>query len=221
MVLPASILTGMCYSCSMKILMICGTPDEYGTVRLTAEYLKAVLEQHGLETEMYQVRDDVQGCTACGKCYKTSRCAIEDDVNMIAGKMAEAGGLIAVTPVVYGRASGKTVLFLERLFRSNPEVFSAKPAAAVPVMRRRGKEQAYEQLLDLFAQGNMLVLTSASHFVIAGTASPQSGSDEGENRNRNLLVEQMSYVLQCIRAGKEKGLPEPEEKPEKDLSYYR
>jgi len=52
-------------------------------------------EQEGAKTELIHLVDfNLNPCNGCRTCYETKNCAIEDDVEKIFKKVAEADGII-------------------------------------------------------------------------------------------------------------------------------
>ena len=84
----------------MKVLIFNGSPRKDGCTARALREVADTLHQEGVETETIQVGGlDIRGCLACGGCKTTGRCVIDDLVNEVAPKLAEADGLLVGTPV--------------------------------------------------------------------------------------------------------------------------
>ena len=104
----------------MKVLMINGSPHKDGNTALAFSEMRKVFEKNGIETEVYEIGTQaITGCRACGGCGKIGRCVIDDPVNELAPKLAEADGLVVGSPVYYASANGTLVSLLDRLFYSS------------------------------------------------------------------------------------------------------
>ena len=79
----------------MKVLMINGSPRQHGCTDTALREVAKTLEKHGIESEIYWIgTKPVQGCMACNQCVKLGRCVVNDDVNALAGRFDEFGGLV-------------------------------------------------------------------------------------------------------------------------------
>lgn len=190
----------------MKVLLIDG---ENGTALKTCA---AYLGQNGIETDTVILPDEVQGCVACGKCYRQSRCIFHDEVNEILDHAEQYDGLIVSSKVYYGKPDERTEKFLERLFRCDPAVWAMKPAACIVSLRTGTGQSAYEQINSYF--GEMIVLTSPDYHAVR-----QDG--EADRDVIFSLCAQMTWMLECIKTGIETGLGRPSGHVRKDLSYMR
>jgi multimeric flavodoxin WrbA len=76
----------------------------------------------GAETELLNLRKlHLDACRACddgwGRCRRESLCIIEDDLELVRAKMAEAAGVVLSTPVYFGNVAEVAKNFLDRLRR--------------------------------------------------------------------------------------------------------
>ena len=77
----------------MKVLILNGSPRKEGNTAIAIREMVSVFEQEGVEAEVIEVGSKVvRGCMACGACGKLGRCVLDDVVNEIAPKFAEADG---------------------------------------------------------------------------------------------------------------------------------
>ena len=80
--------------------------------------LQRVLQSMGRQTDYVSLADvQVKPCFNCGACnYKSySKCVFRDDDDWILGKIAKAGAVIVVTPILFGGYSVKTKRVLDKL----------------------------------------------------------------------------------------------------------
>ena len=103
----------------MKVLLINGSPNEYGCTYTALSEAAKSLNKNGIETEIYHIgKKAIAGCIDCGKCFETGKCVWNDDVNKLAERLDEFDGLIVGSPVYYAGPSGQITAFLDRLFYS-------------------------------------------------------------------------------------------------------
>jgi multimeric flavodoxin WrbA len=105
----------------MAVIGINGSPRKtWNTATLVSEALKGAASQ-GAETELINLYDiDFKGCTSCfacklkgGKSY--GKCAYDDDLAPVLGKMENAYAIILGSPIYLGSVTGEIRSFLERL----------------------------------------------------------------------------------------------------------
>ena len=105
----------------MKVLLINGSPNQFGaTYRALSEMVK-VFNDEGVETEIVHIgAKPISGCIACKGCYTLEGgCVIDEIVNEIAEKFKYSDGLVVASPVYYASANGTLISLLDRLFQSS------------------------------------------------------------------------------------------------------
>lgn len=197
----------------MKVLLINGSPHKDGTTNASLAEAARTLEAEGIETETVQVGQlTIRGCTACLGCRKLGRCVINDGVNEVAEKFAEADGIIVGSPVYYASPNGNLISFLDRLFYSSPFDKRMKVGAAVVCARRGGCTASFDVINKYFTISGMPVASSSYWNQVHGASSPEDAraDEEGMQTMRN-LARNMAFLIKSIGLGKEKyGLPEKE-----------
>ena len=197
----------------MKVLLINGSQHEKGcTYTALAEVAKA-LNANGVETEIYQVPQEIRGCKGCWACKKTKQCVIDDGVNEFVAKAAQFDGFVFGSPVYYASASGGLVSFMDRVFYSGGKNLAYKPAAAVVSCRRAGASTTFDVINKYFTINNMPVVGSNYWNEIHGNTAEEAAQDEEGLQTMRMLGNNMAWLLKCIALGKEAGLaPERERK---------
>ena len=197
----------------MKVLLINGSPHEKGCTYTALSESAGVLNENGIDTEIFQVGSDpIRGCVGCGGCAGKNRCVFQDQVNVALDKAAKADGFIFGSPVHYASAGGAITSFLDRMFFAGKENMVYKPGAAVVSCRRAGSTATLDQLNKYFTISSMPLVGSSYWNMVHGNTPEEVLQDkEGLQTMRN-LARNMAWLLHCIEAGKKAGIsvPQPE-----------
>ena len=197
----------------MKVLLVNGSPHEFGcTYTALAETAKA-LNENGVETEIIWLgKQALEGCRGCGACRKLWKCVIEDCVNEFMEKAAVADGFVFGSPVHYASAGGALVSFMDRLFYSSSRKLAYKPAACVVSCRRGGATATFDVLNKYFTINNMPVVSSNYWNEIHGNTAEEAMQDIEGIQTMRVLGNNMAWLLKCIEAGKAAGIEPQKEK---------
>lgn len=196
----------------MKVLILNGSPRASGNTTAALAQMEAVFAQAGVQTETVQVgREPVRGCMACGGCFRTGKCVIDDVVNRLAPKFQEADGLVVASPVYYASANATLIAVLDRLFYSTRFDKRMKVGAGVVIARRGGCSATFDELNKYFTISGMPIASSQYWNSVHGGAPGQAGQDEEGMQTMRTLARNMIFLMRSIELGKEKfGLPEQE-----------
>lgn len=196
----------------MKVLILNGSPRINGNTSVAINELVRTFEADGVETKAVQIGGkDIRGCIACGKCFETGRCAIDDIVNDIAREFEQADGLIAASPVYYASANATLIALLDRLFYSTRFDKSMKVGAAVTVARRGGCSATFDELNKYFTISGMPIAPSQYWNSVYGLNKGDAEQDAEGLQTMRTLAKNMTFLMRAIALGKEKfGLPEAE-----------
>ena len=100
-----------------KVLLINGSPHEFGCTYTALKEVADTLEKNGVETEfLYLGTKPMAGCIACRSCIKTGRCVFDDEVDRVLEKLDEYQGIVVGSPVYFAGPTGQLCAFLDRLF---------------------------------------------------------------------------------------------------------
>ncbi|MCM0648243.1 flavodoxin family protein [Clostridium swellfunianum] len=208
----------------MKVLLINGSPRAKGCTYTALCEIARELEKDNIETEIFHVGSKpIRGCMACGGCSKndSSKCVFDDDtVNIALEKAKEADGFIFGSPVHYAAASGQITSFLDRFFYAGSG-FQYKPGAAIVSCRRGGATAAFEQLNKYFTIANMPIVSSQYWNMVHGNTPEEVQQDLEGMQIMRTLGKNMSWLLKCIEAGKNAGVPLPEKEPRLVTNFIR
>ncbi len=115
----------------MSILAISGSPR----IKNTEFMLKTVLDATGQPYEIVHLKDlNIKPCTACGGCYESHECIVEDDMQELYSKLQEADALVLGSPTHFDNVTSIMLAFMQRClpFYSSCEL-EGKKAALVAV----------------------------------------------------------------------------------------
>lgn len=195
----------------MKVLMINGSPHQYGCTYTALKEVSDKLNSHGIETEfVYLGTQAVHGCIACGGCYQSGRCVFDDKVNEILEKAAEYGGMVVGSPVYYSGPNGTLCAFLDRLFYCSRGRFANKFAAAVVSCRRMGNTSSLDRLNKYFQISKMHIVSSQYWNGVHGNTHEEVMQDKEGLQIMRTLGENMAWLIKIAEAGKKAGVPMPQ-----------
>lgn len=198
----------------MKVLLINGSPHEHGCTDTALREVAGKLSEHGIETEfLYLGLKPMAGCIACGKCYESGRCAFNDQVNEVGGKLDEYDGIVVGSPVYYAGPSGQLCAFLDRLFYSSGDRMHGKFGAAVVSCRRGGASSAFDRLNKYFSISNMSVVPSQYWNQVHGFTPEDVRKDLEGMQTMRTLGENMAWLLKSVEAGRKAGVPKQQYEP--------
>ncbi|HQC55362.1 MAG TPA: flavodoxin family protein [Clostridia bacterium] len=206
----------------MKVLLINGSPHQFGCTYTALKEVADTLNKHDIETEiLYLGIKPISGCIACMSCRTTGKCVFKDIVNNVASKADEYDAFIFGSPVYYAAPSGQLITFLNRLFYSQGGKFSGKPGAAIVSCRRGGASAAFDQLNKYFSINNMPIVTSQYWNQVHGNTPEEVKQDKEGMQTMRTLGENMAWLLKSIEAGKKAGIKPPQYEPKLRTNFVR
>lgn len=211
----------------MKVLLINGSPNKEGCTHTALSEVAGALNKEGIDTEIFWIgKKPVGGCIDCGQCRTTKKCVFDDVVNEARIKCREADGIIFGSPVHYAGISGSMAGFMDRLFYSEMngnknEAFYLKPGAAVVSARRAGTLTAFDQMNKYLTIAQMPVVSSCYWNNVHGASAEEVAQDKEGLQVMRVLGRNMAYLLKCIKAGKDSGIPLPEKEKRVYTNFVR
>lgn len=198
----------------MKVLLINGSPKANGCTYTALNEIAQEIEKGGIQTEIFHVgKQAICGCVDCKLCKKTGngRCAFNTDTVNQGLELAEkADALIFGTPVHYAAASGHITAFLDRFFYAGGKNQAFKPGAAIVSCRRGGASAAFDQLNKYFSISKMPIVSSQYWNMVHGNTPEEVKQDLEGMQIMRTLGKNMVWLLKCIEAGKQNGVPLPD-----------
>lgn len=207
-----TVIKGEC----MKVLMLNGSPHESGNTMCVLREMERIFHENAIDTKIITIGNKViRGCVACGSCAKTGKCAIDDEVNVIAKDFEESDGVVIGSPVYFSSANGTLISLLDRLFYSTHFDKRGKVGAAVVVARRGGLSATFDELNKYFSIAQMPIATSCYWNSAHGRTANEVLQDTEGMRTIRTLARNMAFLMKCVALGRDQyGFP-PQEDPVK------
>ena len=206
----------------MKVLLINGSPNEFGCTYTALNEVAQQLQKNGVDTEILWLgKKPVAGCIDCSKCRQLGHCVFDDAVNEVLSRADEFGGLIFGSPVYYAGPSGQICAFLDRLFHCGGRKMAGKLGAAVVSCRRAGSSAALDRLQKYFTISNMHIVGSQYWNQVHGYTPEQVQQDLEGLQTMRVLADNMAYLLKCMAAGEAAGVPKPQYEPRIATNFIR
>lgn len=198
----------------MRVLFIDGNGHKDSVLYKGIEKCRDCLNDEQIDSDVISLKEDIHPCTACGKCIKKRRCIFSDAVNEVIDHSDQYDAFIVASDVFFSEPDKKVIEFMNRLFRCGNERMAHKAGAVMLYARNNSYKNAYSMLNDYFYQADMPVITSSDCFCI-------HEDDDTDMETMHKLAQYMSWMLKSIEAGKEKGLIQPMDIPDKITDFTR
>lgn len=206
----------------MNVLLINGSPKEHGCTYTALSEVAASLHRHSISTEMlYLGIKPIAGCIACMKCREKGHCVFDDAVNEVLAKLESYDAIVIGSPVYYAAPAGNLLSFLNRLFFCGGARMAGKLGASVVSCRRGGAASAFDQLNKYFTICNMPIVASQYWNQVHGSVPDDVRQDEEGLQTMRTLGENMAWLLACIQAGRQQGVPKPVYEPHLWTNFIR
>lgn len=194
----------------MKVMLVNGSPNKEGNTSLVLKELEKTFTKNDIEVETFWIGNKaISGCLGCGKCIGKDRCIINDVVNDFLEKADSCDGFIFAAPVHYASINGSMASFMDRVFYGKPTLFKGKVAAAVTICRRAGGVAAFDRLNKYFTYSSMAVATSNYWNGVFGLNPGDVLKDEEGMQTMRILANNMSWIMKCVKCGKDNGIEFP------------
>ena len=196
-----------------KILLINGSPHQFGCTYTALKVVAASLDKNGVDTDFFWIGNKpVAGCIACKSCVETHRCVQDDIVNSFLDIVDNYDGFVFGSPVYFASATGALTAFLDRAFYSGiyrTGRIVGKPAACVVSCRRAGSSAALDQLNKYVTISGMLLVSAKYWNMVHGNTPEQVLADAEGINNLNFLGDNMSWVVKALQCAKNNGILPP------------
>ncbi len=196
----------------MKVLLINGSPRKESCTRVALDEVAGALQSNGVDTQIVSIGTAaIRGCIACNKCVKTGYCIFKDDpINEWIDIMKECQGLVVGSPVYYAAPNPSLCAALDRMFYYKSAPYAYKPGAAIVSCRRGGSTAALDCLQKFFTIAQMPLVASQYWPQVHGNTPQEVQQDLEGLQTMRVLGRNMAWLMRCIEAGKNNGVPMPE-----------
>ena len=207
----------------MKVLLINGSPHQYGCTYTALNEVAKELECSGIETEILHIGTrPIGGCIACGVCRKIGKCVFpEGGVNEALAKAKEADGIVFGSPVYYASGNGSMIGFMDRLFYAGASAMAYKPGACIASARRAGTTATLDQMNKYLTINNMPLVSSQYWNMVHGNTPEEVKQDQEGLQVMRTLGRNMAWLLKSIEAGRQAGISLPQAEPRERTNFIR
>jgi multimeric flavodoxin WrbA len=101
-----------------KILILKGSPRDFGNSSVLANVVAAGAGETGAEVETFSLHKmDIHPCDACDSCLETGGvCVIGDDMQTLYPKLREADGIVLASPIYWFNISAQLKACIDRWY---------------------------------------------------------------------------------------------------------
>ncbi|MBR2344886.1 MAG: flavodoxin family protein [Lentisphaeria bacterium] len=205
----------------MKVLLVNGSPHQYGCVFTSLSEIAETLQQEGVHSEIFWIGSQaIQGCTACFQCRSGhDGCVFQDKLYVdFRNKMRESDAVIIGAPVYYAGIPGSLCALLDRMFFSAADLFRYKPAAGIVNCRRGGASAAFDRLNKYFTILQMPVVSSQYWNSTHGMTPEELKQDAEGLQTMRTLARNMAYMLKTMISA---DVPFPEKEELQSTNFIR
>lgn len=187
----------------MKILGISGSPTKEGNNEKIISVVLEIAGTKGFETESILLSEKkVKPCIACGTCARGEKCPINDDMQEIYTKLAEADAIVFSSPVYFGGMTAQLKALFDRSVLLRRQGFQLKgkfgAAMAVGGSRNGGQEKTIQGIHDSMLVHGMMPVGDGAHF--GGIAQKPVDDDEIGMKTVIDTIENLCETLERIEA---------------------
>jgi multimeric flavodoxin WrbA len=104
---------------SQRIVIVKGSPREFGNSAILAGQVAAGAEAAGAEVESFYLHGmDIQPCDACDSCQGSADmdCVVDDDMQILYPKLREVDAIVYASPIYWFTVSAQMKLFMDRCY---------------------------------------------------------------------------------------------------------
>lgn len=99
----------------MNVLIFLGSPRKGGNTEILVNEVMAGIEEAGGATELIRLAQmKIHPCIGCGGCEKEGNCVIQDEMQLLYPKIADADRIIVASPIYFYGVTAQTKAFLDR-----------------------------------------------------------------------------------------------------------
>lgn len=175
----------------MLIVGISGSPRVGGNTDLILKESLAAAKEEGASVKLIRISDyDLQPCNACGTCFKTKKCVIDDDGAKIYQEILKADGIILGSPSYFQGVTAQMKIFIDRIgylaLARERKDFAGKVGGVIAIARRSGVANTCNQMMIFMTATRMIIPSGGRTFAIGREKGDVTKDKEGMDNVRYL-----------------------------------
>lgn len=186
----------------MKVVAVSGSARRGGNTAALIEVALEPLRAEGHDCSLIETAGrEIRGCTACGRCreVRDAQCHGRQDFgNEIISEIYSADAVIFASPTYFADVSSEMKAIIDRagyVARSQPEVLSRKPGAALVAVRRGGAIHALDTMNHFFLISDMILIGSSYWNIGIGGGKGEVTDDAEGIATARRLGENLAWFL--------------------------
>lgn len=166
----------------MQILGISGSPRLGGNTEMILKETLSAAAEEGAEVTFISLSDyQLKPCNACGTCFETKKCTIQDDSEKLYQQVVKADGLVLGSPSYFQSVTAQMKTFIDRIGYLNlargRKDFKGKVGAAIAVARRSGLASTWSQM-NMFLTATRMIVPSGGRVFAVGRGKGEVAKDK-------------------------------------------
>lgn len=183
----------------MKVILLNGSPHTNGCTFTALCETERALQDRGIQTEIIHLEtNETPGCKGCFACRSLGKCVIDDQVNRIAEKLAEADGMILASPVYFASPNASFLALLDRLYAAHGHKLCYKPCACLVSARRAGTTAALDTLNKYPLVNEQPLISSCYWCMVHGNTPEEVKRDTEGMKIAYHLGENMAWLVKAL-----------------------
>lgn len=183
----------------MRILGLSGSPRVGGNTDIILNEALKAAKREGAEVSLMRISDyKLQPCDACGTCFDTRRCVIDDDGEKIYQEIFEADGIILGSPSYFQGVTAQMKIFIDRIgflaLARGRKDFESKVGGVIAVARRSGVTNTCNQMMTFLTAVRMIIPSGGRAFAI-GREKGEVAKDEEGMKSARFLGRMMAKTI--------------------------
>jgi len=188
----------------MQILGISGSPRLGGNTEIIIKEALSAAEEEGADVAFISLCDyQLEPCNACGTCFETKNCTIQDDAEQLYQRIAKADGVILGSPSYFQGVTAQMKTFIDRIgylhIARGRKDFEVKVGAAITVARRSGLVSTWNQM-NMFLTAARMIIPSGGRVFAVGRGKGEVAKDKEGVDAARYLGKMMAKTIVAINS---------------------
>ena len=189
---------------NMKVVVINGSPRTNGFTAILLHGIEADLKEKNVDVEYFDLSKIAMAqCAGCCSCYKTGRCYMNDDAELLSQKIGEADGLVLGSPTYASNVSGYMKAFIDRGHFVIEQLLTAKKCVTVATGENYGNRDTRHVLnnLVIYSGGRLaksIALNAPFNSIHSLSQEYQRLTRQASNCLYNSIAKKKKYLFQSF-----------------------